>query len=959
MRNYAAVDGLPQSQVTSLVEDDNGYLWIGTQAGGLARFDGSEFKVYTTRDGLLMNEIWGLLKDKKEHIWILHANGVTRYDGRHFKKFPFPQNSNTRINRIYQQGDSIFLFSRSSGTLSRVYNDSLYYSAKPIIPGKMVRQLHLAPTGEACFFTSDEIVIQSETKKFSIALRPEIGKLFNVFNWKGRVLMRTAVGCFSLNIKDKRIEKFFPEFQIKNYVAFYDHKRDVFWTTNGSSFFKETSRKNTYKIDTIFQDVGIGQVLIDSEDNTWFASDGHGLFKYFIQDFDRVDTGKPQCIMGVLKDDTGCMWLATIAKGLRKIDKGKITHYSNPENMSRNSMHSLKQAPDGNIWAGSEFGIGKYDSNKDYFDWITMSDKGLPGNKVLGIDFDDQRGMWVATFNGVGYYKDERWVKRYRTEDGLKSNMVWSIYYSKKYKTLFVGTNVGLQKISNEKVSTVSLKQLENSCVLSINTFRDSLLALGTAGGGLIFLNPRSETHQRITTQDGLASDFIYFVTSDEKDYIWVGTEKGINRIKFNTNFEITENLHYGYDNGLLGVETNHNAYYFTKDGKYFGLVDGVYRFNDVDGKRTSPFKLHLTDIEILYGEHSVRDYADSVFSFFKIPYKVSLPPDRNHVTFYFNRVDKRYPKSVKFKYFLENFDKAWSPPSSSKQVTYGNLPPGEYVFRVMATNNEGSWSDDKIAYAFTVLSPFYFRASFIVGVVILIIGLVTLILYIRVKQRIRKVVVLERIRIKEQESLRKEIARDFHDEMGNQLTRIINYVSQLKLNGKSGLNREELYTKVEDSAKYLYSGTRDFIWSIDPINDELIKLFIHIRDFGEKLFEEKNINFRAFNNVKERIKLPYGFSREANLIFKEAMTNAFKYSEAKNVSLSLSQNDTEFEIILEDDGKGFYFGTIEKSNGLKNIRERADKINGVLRISSEASKGTKISLHFKIAKTLNYGITI
>jgi signal transduction histidine kinase len=231
------------------------------------------------------------------------------------------------------------------------------------------------------------------------------------------------------------------------------------------------------------------------------------------------------------------------------------------------------------------------------------------------------------------------------------------------------------------------------------------------------------------------------------------------------------------------------------------------------------------------------------------------------------------------------------------------------------------------------------------------------------VKQRVNNVMMLERIRTKEQETLRKEIARDFHDEMGNQLTRIINYISLLKLNGNGNGHhngQSDLYTKVEDSAKYLYTGTRDFIWSIDPVNDEISKLFLHIRDFGEKLFEEKNINFRAFNDIKDNTKLPYGFSREANLIFKEAMTNAFKYSNARNVKLSLHKiDDGGYEMIFEDDGIGFYTGEIQKSNGLKNIRERADRINAVLRIHSVKNEGTKIVLSFKLNKTLKYGLAL
>jgi signal transduction histidine kinase len=211
-----------------------------------------------------------------------------------------------------------------------------------------------------------------------------------------------------------------------------------------------------------------------------------------------------------------------------------------------------------------------------------------------------------------------------------------------------------------------------------------------------------------------------------------------------------------------------------------------------------------------------------------------------------------------------------------------------------------------------------------------------------------------QRIRQQEQDSLRKEIARDFHDEMGNQLTRIINYVSQMKLqaNGHSSL----LYNKVEDSAKHLYSGTRDFIWSIDPVNDELSRLFLHIRDFGEKLFEEKSIKFRAFNELKDEVvRLPYGFGREANLIFKEAMTNVFVHSNAQNVSFSLKRINDQYEMKLDDDGQGFQPEEVTKVNGIRNMNSRAKRLHATLHITSTENKGTLVSLMFKIQKSKVY----
>src|SRR5688500_19993797 len=90
IRNYKAIDGLPQSQVNIMLEDKNGYLWIGTHGGGLARFDGRQFKVYTTLDGLLSNIILYLKLDSKRNLWIIHPRGISKFDGVTFKKFAQP-----------------------------------------------------------------------------------------------------------------------------------------------------------------------------------------------------------------------------------------------------------------------------------------------------------------------------------------------------------------------------------------------------------------------------------------------------------------------------------------------------------------------------------------------------------------------------------------------------------------------------------------------------------------------------------------------------------------------------------------------------------------------------------------------------------------------------------------------------------------------------------------------------
>lgn len=958
-RNYTAIDGLPQSQVKAMVEDKSGYLWIGTEGGGLARFDGREFKVYTTLDGLLTNQVTGLRFDKEDNLLILHPRGVTKFDGLCFKKFQAPASHATTtkpIRKAYQLKDTLFLLS-ANGFASKIYGDSVYYWEKEIYKNRQVWLSHVAPGGEVCLLLSDSsFEIRSGTETYSIQIDlTKLGKIYNLFNYKQDVLFRSMTGMYRLDLKNKTVEKM--SWEIHNFVLLYDEKENKFWTTNGSSFLKETIHGEVAKADTILRDISINQVLLDSEGNTWFASDGNGLYKYFIQDFIKCSSEKMRGVMAILKDREGSSWIGTMNKGLWKIKKGKIRSYIDEKESYRNMIHCIKESPDGTLWIGTAYGLGKYDKDKDMFQWFSRED-GLPGYSVTSIEFDG-KGMWIGTANGLSFY-DGKSFRNYNTDDGLIANGIWTLRYIKKLNTLFIGTEIAVNTLKNGEFGALSIPEMINTSVISLHPYQDSLLLIGTGGTGVVVFNPVTNRKKFITTRDGMASDFVYFAAADEQGHLWIGTEKGINHVKLDKKLEVIENLHFDHDNGLTGVETNQNAFYLSPKSKYFGLVDGLYEFNDLKKQRLRSFDVHLTDIQILYGEYSPREYSDSTFGFFKIPFRPSLPPDKNHLTFKFNRVDKRYSKSVKYKYFLENFDKTWSVPSSLNQVTYSNLPPGDYTFRVMSTNNKGSWSDTKVSYDFTIKAPFYQTASFIVGMFVFMGGLITLILYIRVKQRVSRIVMLERIRQKEQENLRKEIARDFHDEMGNQLTRIINYVSLLKLNGNGNDKSHDLYTKVENSAKYLYNGTRDFIWAIDPVNDELSKLFIHIRDFGEKLFEEKSINFRAFNEVKEKIKLPYGFSREANLIFKEAMTNAFKSSEAKNVTLTLKRDDKDgFEITFEDDGVGFYTGEIEKSNGLQNIRERANRIHGLLRITSVKNGGTKIVLNFTLTKTLKYGLAL
>ena len=955
IRKYTAVDGLPQSEVRAMVEDRNGYLWLATQGGGLARFDGREFKVYTTLDGLLSNIVTTLLIDSAGSIWMAHPRGITKFDGQTFQKFiqPTSDGGARRIRRIYQRGDSIF-FVTHPGVLGKIYQDSVHYWSRPIAPEKNIFFTYVKPSKAIVHYLNDSsFLCYYNSQKRVLSHKGVFNQTKNIFSYGNEVAVKSEDAYYKLDLENNEFDKL--DIPIWRHIIFYDSINQDFWTRSENKLYKEKISGDKIISELIYDGTEIAQVLSDSEGNTWIGSLGEGLIRYFNRDFDKCSSENLRMVMAIAKDQTGAMWIGSGDDGLWQMNGGKIKTYKTPS--PNDGVSGIKVGSDGVVYVSGKSGLGIYNRAQDEFKWLTRSD-GLSSSYISSIEPDNAGGIWAGTvMGGLNYYKAGK-ATAIDDKANLRTKNIASLKFIPTMKSLFIGTDFGLIELKHDgTTSNVLLPEFDNTTIYSLNMYRDSLLLVGSGGAGFAVLNPKTRKKKIITPKDGLTSGFVFFVAADDQDYVWIGTVNGISRMKLTPKGEITEHLHYGYDNGLAGIESNQNAFYFGEKERYFGLIDGLYQFNDFQGKNFKTFPTHLTEIEILFGQEPLVKYGTRQTGFFKIPARLSLPHNTSHITFHFNKVDKRNPQSIRYKYFLENFDMAWSHPTSVGEVTYGSLPPGRYTLKVIATNKDGSWENEPLAYSFTVLTPFYQTAWFISFMFLIVAALILFGIMYRVRSRVAKVMEVERIRQQEQEALRKEIARDFHDEMGNQLTRIINYVSLLKLtsnghvhdgNGQpNGLG--ELFNKVEASAKNLYTGTRDFIWAIDPLNDELSQLFIHLRDFGVKLFEEKNISFRANNNVRDAARLPYGFSREANLVFKEAMTNAFKHSQAKNVTLTMSKVDDSFLLELVDDGVGFSYSAITM-NGLKNIRGRAEKIKGLLSIDGGPGEGTKVTLKFKLS---------
>src|SRR5690606_9622699 len=166
----------------------------------------------------------------------------------------------------------------------------------------------------------------------------------------------------------------------------------------------------------------------------------------------------------------------------------------------------IAKTPDGVVWAGGMYGIGRYSSTADKLEWLSVDD-GLAGNMVFSIQVDENGNLWIATNNGISFYDGKKFTN-YHTKDGLLVDRVNSAYYSKRFKTLFMGNELGMNTFSNGRIEELTFAEFKNTTILSINPYRDSLLLVGSGGAGFSVYDPVRKTSRLITTHDGLASDF-------------------------------------------------------------------------------------------------------------------------------------------------------------------------------------------------------------------------------------------------------------------------------------------------------------------------------------------------------------------------------------------------------------------------------------------------------------------
>ncbi|MCB0852372.1 MAG: hypothetical protein KDD63_09130, partial [Bacteroidetes bacterium] len=400
----------------------------------------------------------------------------------------------------------------------------------------------------------------------------------------------------------------------------------------------------------------------------------------------------------------------------------------------------------------------------------------------------------------------------------------------------------------------------------------------------------------------------------------------------------------------------------------YFGTDKGLLFFDPEKIKpnpfippvQITEFRLFNDPIWIQKIDPRVKSHQFSLEQSISQSQQITLTHRQRVISLGFSALNYILPQNNLYAYKLEGFDDEWIQTDANHRIaTYTNLDPGSYTFRVKATNNDKVWNDGGTSLKLIILPPWY-RTWWAYTLYTIILGaIIWAIIRYRTESIRREIQTQRRIEkatLEERGKVRARSSRDFHDEAGNKITKISLYTGLLKQQSAENPQTLEFLNRIEDNVKELSSGMRDFIWVLDPRQDSLMATILRIKQFGDSLFEHSGIDFQFNNQVPEEntISLDLNTRRHLLMIFKEAMNNCLKYSEASEVRFITFLGEDEYTIQLTDNGLGFDPKNLARVNGLENMKSRAQESGASLEIEGIPGMGTSVIFHQKMPQKGN-----
>lgn len=718
-RQLSNSEGLSQSQVLCMTQDKRGFLWIGTAGGGLNRFDGQQFKVYTTYDGLPDDNIWTVFCDSKNRIWLGTSTGIAMMENGKFKTFPsYNGLDDDKVFHIAEDNKGQIWVATANNGVS-IYDGKAFknYGINDGLGISECNRILCLPDGTSWVGSYGYGLVKYDPtatgNKFARLGAHENFKADYVFDMEkrndGSFLILTELGLYEYRN---------GSFALINPVDIdYSRASDLMVDQNGLVWLS-TYGLGVYAIDenqtTLFNQnngLKVDDIIClyqDNAGNTWMGTNGSGLYQYNGNAFITYNQScglSANIVRGLTFDQEQNLLVGT-SVGIDRIkpDGSTDRFFSNPEFFN---CSSIFKDSENIIWASFDNSSGYFNERNQF---IRLN--GLPTNVVVNDFYEDRnKTLWLATNDGLFTYKDKKVYRRLR--DSVPETNVFSLRRSIYHPNSFwICSSAGLVLYDGTYIRSVRIKK-PNENIDIIDVWEDPMGKLWVISNRGLCIVTRNGEKKWINRQNGLSSNNLFSIAFFN-GALWVGSDKGIDRLELDNRYRLQRIEFFGKNKGFLGEEINSLGCLQNNGKLYFGTINGVFIYNPGNyALRNKAPDIYISEIALNYRKINWEKERPEAKLQEGLPQNIVFNPDQNYLTFYFNAIDFNSPENVHIQFMLDGLDTSWINASGERQATYSNLSAGDYVFKVRATNDNFSWGKPA-SFSFTINAPFWKRAWFL-----------------------------------------------------------------------------------------------------------------------------------------------------------------------------------------------------------------------------------------------------
>ncbi|MDN3687259.1 ligand-binding sensor domain-containing protein [Cyclobacterium jeungdonense] len=968
INRFGLAEGLSANQVLTIHQDRDRFLWIGTP-NGLQRFDGRKFMTYEVKiNGVKQPSlpVYEIQQDRSGKMWLKVGEqyGVYIPELEQFTPFPFEKPQvNVRGESFWmdRKGQVFVIFKEDK--ILRVDLEKGHITDKNVpikLPeGWRPRSVFEDRLGRYWLSCIEGIAVYDPAngevftptynpENLPVLQRPGIKQVINLYE--------DQQGIFWINYWD--VDEILLSYDPKT-RRWKDHMQELRPGNNnyqeafgllelpdgqlwryGIQTLADFDRKNhrftrLVQNDMLF-DI-ISKAIWDPSKGIWLGTD-QGLYflhletpNIFFRKFDTQEGNHElQSVKEIIHRGDTSVWLGSWGKGI-KIFKPQGEQDSDWTRKNLPAEVTFRQVWDlfhdrkrEVVWVALQQGnlqIIDLNTQKSVF----LSPEAFEGSTIRTIAQDAKGDLFFGTQRGAiihysGGAIQKEGFRLFRKVGGT----IPKLLVSNDQKIWAATLNEGVYVFDPENgqiIQHLDERILSSNKIGKIHQLNDSIFLMGYEL--LNKYNVLTGKNQVFSYSDGMVSNVISHIESDETGLVWINTPNGMTR------FDALNNTFSSFGKNHFLSQLPTDGYSGTRlIGGELAFVsnNSLLLFDPMQFERNlAPPRPVITGVSLfgVYVGDGTVENPQRVFS-----------SHQNNLTFDFNLLN--FPIQDRFAYYyrLVGADPEWVKAKGDFQAVYSLLPPGAYRFEVKTANELGVFSEPSV-YSFEIkpslVQTWWFKA--LLGMLFL--GIVVLIYRMNVN-RILAVV-----------KLRSQLARDLHDDMGSTLStiNILSSMAKTKL-GTDPAKTSEYISKISENSQRMMESMDDIVWSIKPQNDSMEKLIARMREFANQVLESKDIAFSM--EVDECIlgmKLSMDARRDLFLIFKEGINNAAKYSGAERVFISFGLDKDLFTMRIEDYGKGFDLENLDEGNGLGNMKKRSANLGGNLEIKTNPGNGTVLEL--------------